>query len=57
MMEVNEELRAAIEARDTLIERIRGRDIDNPGDPSLLPEMRDACRRVEELTGAFEVNA
>ena len=56
MMEVNEELRAAIEARDTLIERIRGRDIDNPGDPSLLPEMRDACRRVEELPSAFEVN-
>jgi hypothetical protein len=44
-----DELRAAIEARDTLIERVRGLDINTPGDPSLLAEMYAACVHVEEL--------
>jgi len=51
MIELNEELRAAIEARDTLIERIRN------GEEGLIEEMHSACRRVEELPSAFEVNA
>jgi hypothetical protein len=45
------ELRAAILARDALIERIRN------GEEELLEEMYSACRRVEDLPSAFEVNA
>jgi hypothetical protein len=50
MMELNEELRAAIIARDALIERIRN------GEEGLIEEMYSACRRVEELPSAFEMN-
>jgi hypothetical protein len=45
----SDELREAIRERDELIARVRGPSIDAHGDESLIPEMVDACNRVEEL--------
>jgi hypothetical protein len=45
----SELLREAIAVRDALIERVRGPNIDSPGDADLIDAMHAACRRVEEL--------